>query len=316
MVGLFLTRFGRGDKVAPVRFPEPIRAGDRVRVVAPSGPFDRTLALSGMAWLGTRYRVKFDWSMFARTGFLAGSDERRRAELEAALADPDAKVVLAARGGHGLTRIVHQVSFAALERAPKWIVGFSDVTLLHLECARLGLGSIHAHNCAGLGRGDAVAREALVDVLEHPTRTRRYQGLSTWQPGTAEGPLFGGNLTVLFTAAAAGRLFVPEGAILVIEDVTESTYRLDRMLTALHVGGALDRVAGVVVGELTDCSPGPHGVSALDGVRERLSVLRVPVLAGLACGHGRTNVPLVLGAPARIEDGALILFPASGASPP
>lgn len=279
-----------------------------MRVIAPSGPFDRTLCLVGAGFLGQRYRVRFDWSMFQRTGFLAGSDARRRTELETAAAAPEVRALVAARGGYGLTRIVHAAELRPLVDQPKWVVGFSDVTALHVECARLGLASIHAHNCAGLGRGDAHARAALIDVLEHPTRPRRFTGLETWHPGSASGPLFGGNLTVLFTLAAAGRLFIPDGAVLFIEDVTESAYRLDRMLSALWVGGALDRVAAVAVGELTDCPAGPHGVPAEVAVRTRLADLGVPVVAGVPAGHGRHNAPLVLGAPARVADGALALF--------
>lgn len=293
-----------------MRFPPALRPRDTVRVIAPSGPFDRTLCLVGAGFLGRRYRVGFDWAMFEPSGFLAGPDARRRSELEAAIAAPEVRAIVAARGGYGLTRIAHATSLSPLARDPKWIVGFSDVTALHVECARLGLASIHAHNCAGLGRGDAHARAALIDALEHPTRPRSFDSLETWSGGTAEGTLFGGNLTVLFTLAAAGRLFVPEGAILFIEDVTESAYRLDRMLSALMVGGALDRVAAIVVGGLTDCPSGPHGVPAEDAVRLCLADLGVPVLAGLPAGHGRHNEPLVLGAPARVAAGRLDLFPA------
>jgi muramoyltetrapeptide carboxypeptidase len=270
-------------------------------VIAPSGPFDRTLCLRGIGWLGERYRVKFDWSIFSRSGYLAGPDTRRSAELDRALVDPSVRAVVAARGGYGLTRIVDRCAFRALVDTPKWIVGFSDVTTLHVECAKIGLGSIHAHNCAGLGRGDARARAAFLDVLEHPLAERRYAPLTVWRAGRASGPLFGGNLTVLFTCAAAGRLRVPDGAVLVIEDVTESAYRLDRMLSALMISGALDRVSAVVVGDLTDCPSAPHGVPAEEAVRSRLLELGVPVLAGLHVGHGRLNHPLVLGAPARIE---------------
>lgn len=277
--------------------------------MAPSGPFDRTLALVGAGFLGRRYRVELDFAMFQKHGFLAGPDARRRAELEAALGDPGVRAVVAARGGYGLTRILHATRSASLARDPKWVVGFSDVTALHVECARLGIASIHAHNCAGLGRGDARARAEFLDVLERPKRRRHFAELETWRSGHADGVLAGGNLTVLFTLAAAGRLFLPDGAILFLEDVTEAAYRLDRMLTALLVGGALDRVAGVVVGQLTDCPSGPHGVPAERAVRERLDELQIPVLAGLDAGHGQPNLPLVFGAPARIGDGALTLFP-------
>ncbi len=115
--------------------------------------------------------------------------------------------------------------------------------------------------------------------------------------------LAGGNLTLLFTQAAAGRLRLPDGAVVVIEDVTEAAYRVDRMLTALLVGGAFDRVSAVVVGDFSECPPS-RGVSVEQVLTERLSELRVPVLTGLGFGHGERNLPLVFGAPASVDGAA------------
>jgi muramoyltetrapeptide carboxypeptidase len=215
--------------------------------------------------------------------------------------------IVAARGGYGLSRIAPELDLRALVDHPKWLVGFSDITVLHIEAARMGVASMHAHNAAGLGRGDAHARAEWVAALESPHESRSFEGLSVWHDGSASGPLFGGNLTMLFTCAAAGRLAPPPGAIWVIEDVTETAYRLDRMLTALIAAGAFDRASAVVVGELTDCGPGIHGVPALDAVRERVVGLGLPVLAGLPMGHGRDNAPLPLGLPARVQGGRLLL---------
>lgn len=115
------------------------------------------------------------------------------------------------------------------------------------------------------------------------------------------GPLVGGNLTLLFTAQAQGRLALPTGSILAIEDVTEASYRVDRMLTALFASGALARVAGVLVGDFTDCPAGPHGVPIEAVLAERLATLGIPVLGGLGFGHGAQNAPLPLGLAARID---------------
>jgi len=287
--------------------PEPLRPGDRVRLIAPSGPFDRTLLLRGAGWLGERYRLEIDWRLFERSGYLAGSDERRREELDRALSESGVRAVVAARGGYGLTRIAHRVDWAALRRSPRWLVGFSDITVAHVEAARVGVASLHAHNLAALGRGDAPIRARWLAALEEPTAPQRFEGLESWNPGRARGPLSGGNLAMLFTCAAAGRLFVPEGAILALEDVTESSYRLDRMLTALAVSGAFDRVAAVVVGELTDCPTGPWGVTARDAVRQCLAGLHVPVVAGFPFGHCRWNEPLHFGLEAELDAGAGVL---------
>jgi muramoyltetrapeptide carboxypeptidase len=286
--------------LAPLVIPPPLRPGATVRIIAPASPFDRTLALCGMAFLGKRYRVEFDWRMFERDGFLAGSDERRREELSRALAAPHVAAVIAARGGYGITRIAGDVDFGLLRAAPKWLVGFSDVTALHAEALAVGVASLHAHHAAGLGRGDAHARARWLAALEQPlaARSLRGQGL---HPGRVRGPLVGGNLTVLFTCAVTGRLRLPDGAILALEDVTEASYRVDRMLSALRLGGHLRGVAGVALGGFTDCSPGVHRVPVEQVLQRELASLGVPIVAALPFGHDLPNEPLLLGAEAELD---------------
>jgi muramoyltetrapeptide carboxypeptidase len=296
-----LTQRNEAINLAAVLVPPALKPGDRIQVVAPSSPFDHTLAWRGLGWLAERYRVKFDPDLFRRGGMFAGTDERRLAELNAALCATDVAAVLAARGGHGLLRLVADLDLTGLRDSPKWVIGFSDVTFLHNELARRGVASLHAPNLTGLGRACSRTRERLVQVLEAPLRQRVYRGLETWVTGRAEGPLAGGNLTVLMTCAAAGRLYLPSGCVLILEDVTELSYRLDRMLTSLLLGGGLQNAAAVVVGDLIDCSPGAGGVSAEAVLRERLSRLGVPVARGLPFGHGRCNEPLPLGAPAILD---------------
>jgi muramoyltetrapeptide carboxypeptidase len=188
-----------------------------------------------------------------------------------------------------------------LRASPRWLVGFSDVTALHVEASALRVASWHASNVTALGQGNAVAREAFVDALEHPSRPRSFGGLVPYVEGQAAGPLFGGNLTLLHACAAAGRLRVPPGAVVFIEDVTEQPYRLDRMLTTLLVGGHFDSASGFVLGEFTDCRPGRDGVTVDAVLRELLAALGRPVASGLPCGHGLANVPLLLGASARLS---------------
>lgn len=271
-----------------------------MRVIAPASPFDRTLALCGIAFLGQRYRVQYDWQMFARDGFLAGSDQRRRQELEEALAAPEVAAVIAARGGYGITRIASDVDFAMLRRHPKWLVGFSDVTALHVEAQNVGVASLHAHHAAGLGRGDARARRAWLDALEAPLAPRTLRGQAL-RGGRVRGPLVGGNLCVLFTCAVTGRFRVPAGAILAIEDVTEASYRIDRMLSALRLGGHLQGVAAVALGGFTDCPPGVHAVPVERVLARELELLGVPVITGLPFGHDLPNEPLLLGAEAELD---------------
>jgi muramoyltetrapeptide carboxypeptidase len=254
-----------------------------------------------MGWLGERYRVEFSQGIFARHGFLAGDDARRAEELSQALRDPDLGAIVAARGGYGLTRILPGLDTSDLAKHPKWLVGFSDFTALHVRAVQQGVMTLHAHNVAGLGRGDHHARQAWLEALEAPTRERALRGLTPWRDGSAEGPLFGGNLTVLHALAAAGTLVAPAGCILFLEDVTETSYRIDRMLSGLIQAGHFSNLGGVVLGEFTDCSQGKYGVPTEQVLRERLTSLHIPVWAGLACGHGRHNAPLTLGAPSWLD---------------
>ncbi|MEY4551196.1 MAG: hypothetical protein RL685_7391 [Pseudomonadota bacterium] len=290
--------------MAEVLFPPPVRPGDRLRVIAPSGPFDRTLFFRALGWLSRRYRVVWDRRCLERDRYLAGDDRRRLDELDQALRDPLARAVIAARGGYGATRITHRADFESLRRYPKWCVGFSDVTALHVEALRVGVASIHAPNLAALGRGDLETREDWLAALEQPLTPRLFSGLQELVPGQARGTLAGGNLTLLFCSAASGRLRLPDGCLLLLEEVSEAPYRIDRMLTSLLISGQLDRVAGFCIGDL---SGDGKNDDALAVVQERLSPLGVPVLAGLPIGHGNINRCLPLGIPAQLANGELRL---------
>lgn len=271
-----------------------VRAGDRLRVIAPSGPFDVERFHAGVAFLRERYEVVFDDDIVTRTGYLAGDDARRLRELEAALDDPDATGIVCARGGFGATRLLAHLSPDRVRAAPKLLVGFSDVTALHALWARAGVPSLHAPMVAWLGGAEDAAREDLQRALEGARRG--FSSLRVLARGTAEGPIVGGNLAVL--AALVGTPHAPpiDGAVLLLEEVGEAPYRVDRMLTTLHHAGWLDRVAGVALGDFVRCDPGAHGVRVEEVLEERLGALGVPVVAGLPVGHGDRNEPIHLGA--------------------
>lgn len=287
-----------------VLFPPPVRPGDRLHVIAPSGPFDRLLFFRALGWLGRRYRVVWDRGCLERHRYLAGDDQRRLAELDRALRDPLATAIVAARGGYGATRISHRADFASLREHPKWFVGFSDATALHVEALRVGVASIHAPNLGALGRGDAETRQDWLQALEQPLLPRTFSGLRELVSGTARGTLTGGNLTLVFCSAASGRLRLPRGCLLFLEEVSEAPYRIDRMLTSLLISGQLDEVAGFCLGDL---SGDGTDEAALDVAYERLGSLGVPLLAGLPIGHGNVNRCLPLGIPAQLANGELRL---------
>jgi muramoyltetrapeptide carboxypeptidase len=289
------------------RSPPHLVPGDLVAVVAPSGPFDAAEVWRGLAWLRGRYRLRGSTGLFARTGYLAGSDARRADELARAMGDPEVRAIVCARGGYGSMRIVDALPWAELARRPKWIVGFSDVTALHACAAAHGVMSVHGPNVSGLGRDVSPWVRyrwlAALEGLEPPA----WEGLRIVRAGSAAGPLVGGNLALVHAMCAAGRVDLPEGAILALEDVTEKPYRLDRMLTALRLGGHTRRLAGVVFGAFSECEPGKDGVTAERVLEEWGRSLGVPVVAGAPFGHIARNEAFVLGAEARIEPGRVVL---------
>jgi muramoyltetrapeptide carboxypeptidase len=283
-----------------LRAPPSLRPGSTIAVVAPASPFDRDELFRGLAWLRTRYRLRLRPDVLSRAGYLAGDDARRARELADAMTEPEVSAILAARGGYGSMRIVDALPWDALARAPKWLAGFSDVTALHVEAARRGVCTIHAPNATGLGRAIAASeRASFVRALERPEAEVVWSELRVIRPAPDGAPragvAAGGNLALVCAMAAAGRLFVPDGAVFLLEDVTERPYRIDRMLTSLALGGFFARAAAIVFGGFHQCEPGPDGVTADDVLDDLATRVACPVLAGAPFGHGAPNHAFVLG---------------------
>jgi muramoyltetrapeptide carboxypeptidase len=281
-----------------MRRPRALSPGDDVVVIAPSGLVPRPEALGGMAWLSVRYRVQWNAGILDRTGYLAGYDARRARELAEAFRR-GARAVFCARGGYGAMRILEAASFGD---DPPWLVGFSDVTALHVEGQRHGVCTLHAPNVSGLQGAPPSDRLRLLDLLEGRavdpwSGLRRLHG----DARCVRGPAFGGNLALLHALAVNERWRPPRGAIVFLEDVTEKPYRVDRMLTSLRLGGWFDGVTGIVLGGFTKCETGPDGVTVLDVLTERTRDLGVPVLAGAPFGHDKENAPFVLGAEVTLD---------------
>jgi muramoyltetrapeptide carboxypeptidase len=287
--------------------PASIGPGALVALVAPASPFDRQELFRGLAWLRTRYRVRVRTSVFDRDGFLAGTDARRAKELADAMTDPEIDAIVCARGGYGAMRILDALPWRAFAERPKWLVGFSDVTALHVAANGHGVATLHAPNVTGLGRSITPSeRLSLIDALEGRTASP-WRALDVIRSGRASGPLVGGNLALVAAMAAANRLVVPEGSLLMLEDITEKPYRVDRMLTSLLLGGHLARAGAIVFGGFTQCDAGPDGTTVEHVLRERTASLPVPIVTGAPFGHGAPNRAFVLGADATL-DGETLSF--------
>lgn len=289
--------------------PEGLRRGDRVRLVAPASPFDRGLFRAGCRVLeGLGLVPVVSRHEFAREGFLAGTDRRRADDLHAALREEDTRAVWCIRGGYGTARLLPLLNLPRLRRHPKLLVGFSDITALLAQLARPGgFVAIHGPVVTQLSKLPATDLRWLEALLFKAGAPRQLPlgRTRTLVPGKTEGRLAAANLSIL--ASLAGTCFAPDlaGAVLCIEDANEVAYRLDRLFWQVVSAGLLQRVRGVVLGELVGCKPEGPGRYAARRVLERaVAALGIPAISGAAFGHGHRNVALPVGVRVHLDAGA------------
>jgi muramoyltetrapeptide carboxypeptidase len=281
-----------------LRKPPVVRPGDRVAIIAPAGPFDRASFDAGLAVLERRYRVQYDTRLFERFRYLAGDDSRRLEELGSALADPGIKALFCARGGYGTMRLIPRLAPLV---APKPVVGFSDITALHLWIQRQGAASIHGPVVTQLGHQPEATRQRLFGLLESTSAAPSLQGTDTYVGGTVEGPLVGGNLAVLSRLLGTAYLPSLEAAILLLEDVGERPYRLDRMWTHLALAGVFRHVRGLVLGSFSACEERDADYTSADVLRTLAAETGLPCAAGFPIGHGEINEAVPLGVRVRLD---------------
>ncbi len=280
-----------------------LRPGDSVAVIAPAGPFDRESFEAGVAVIAQRYRVQYDPGIFQRQRYMAGDDHRRLAELTQALADRSIRGIFCARGGYGTMRLLQKLQpQRATTAAPAQpLIGFSDITALHQWRQSQGIVSIHGPVLTQLGRLGRPTSERLFSLLESYTPAKPLQGTTTFVEGIAEGPLLGGNLSV-FTRLL-GTPFMPalDGAVLLLEDVGERPYRLDRMWTHLELAGVFRKVSGIALGSFTHCEERDATYGSQDVLRELAVATGLPCATGFPIGHGDINEPVPLGVRVRLD---------------
>jgi muramoyltetrapeptide carboxypeptidase len=298
--------------------PPALQPSDLVAVVSPSGPVRPELVAAGVALLRSwGLRPVLAPHAFDQHAYLAGTDSDRLADLNAALADPEVRGIVVTRGGYGVQRIVDRIDLAAVRRDPKPVVGFSDLTALQLALWRgARMACLHGPGAAWrVERTGPASAQSLRNALMSPEPVVVEQDpVATTapvtrpgpvpppagRPGTAAGRLLGGNLSVL--AATLGSPDFPDltGAILLVEEVGEPPYKVDRMLTQLRRAGVLSRLAGVAVGQFLRCTD-RWSTDIAEVLDERLRDLAVPVLGGLPVGHGPDQLTVPVGVPALLD---------------
>lgn len=284
--------------------PPAVRPGDIVGVCAPAGPIQVDRFQQGLSLLGEHLTLRVPDGITARDRYLAGSDQRRAEELSALLADPDVRAIILARGGYGISRILRHIDPRLLSRDPKPIVGFSDATALLAFAAAAGVRAIHGPMIRQLGELPAADIATLVSTLTRPEPMGRLPWSLSPIGGAAsvvpvEARLLVGNLCLLAHLCGTPWQLDADGTTMLIEEVTEKPYAIDRYLMQLDLAGTLQGCRGIVIGDLTRCTdpialvgqpddPGP----ARAAIADHLARLGLPGLSGAPVGHGNRNVAL------------------------
>lgn len=280
--------------------PASLKPGSKIRIVAPSGLVsDSYIKKAVQLFESWELQVELGENLFASYNQFAGTDAQRLSDLQSALDDESVAAIICARGGYGLMRIIDKLNWKRFANSPKWITGFSDITVLHSCLSQLAIQSLHSPMPINFENLDESLKplthykEALFGhTLEF---TIPFSEFSI--AGKAEGILTGGNLSLLYALMGTPYDIETRGKILFLEDVGEQLYHLDRMLQAMRLAGKFEGLKGLIVGGMTEMEDKkrPFGKSPAEIISEALPSNAYPVVFNFPAGHMKANLPLILG---------------------
>lgn len=289
--------------------PEYLKPGDEVAIISPSFCIDEDKLVGAVAFLekwGLKVRVgKY---AAARNGPFAGSDEERLSDLQEMTDDTRIKAVFCSRGGYGVSKIIDRADFTALRRAPKWYIGFSDITVLHLWLSEV-CGIISVHGEMPLNFNNIRKSEETLDTLKKTLFGNpgpiEWEGLFL-RGKDAEGEVTGGNLSLIYSLLGTPAEPSTDGKILIIEEVGEYFYHVDRMMTSLKLAGKLNGLSALVIGGMNKIEDAklPWGRNVEETITDLVKEYNYPVLFNFPAGHVPDNRAFYIGKDARISFGS------------
>jgi len=284
--------------------PSFLRAGDNIHIVSPSGAIQPGF-IDGATKLLSSWGLKVTEGKYARTeyGRFSGTKDERVADLQQALDDPNVKAILCSRGGYGLAQIIDKIDFTSFAKSPKWLIGFSDITILHNAITALGIASMHG-----------IMTKYLTELPEESDQITSFKNLlfgtpsnfsikpeAENRPGRAVGKVIGGNLSVMMGMRSTPFDLDFHNNILFIEDVGEKPYQIDRMMQSLRLSGVLKQISGLVVGQFSDYDEDPLMMqSVAEIILAAVSEYDYPVCFNFPAGHVDYNLSFVLGEQAEL----------------
>lgn len=303
----FFTTFEKPySKPLQMIIPPYLQKGDRIRIVSPAGKVLKEKVLPGIELLQEMgYEVLIGNHVFDSHFQYAGTDYQRTFDLQEAIGDPLTRAIICARGGYGSVRIIEKLDFTPLLKNPKWLVGFSDVTILHAVLNSLQVASVHGAMPASFLENER-PQDSFLSVMEALTAGHSQVDMelnSSNRKGSGSGELVGGNLSLLYSLQGTPWQLDTRKKILFIEDVSEYLYHLDRMIQNLRLSGQLKGLAGLVVGGFTEMkdNENPFGKSVCEIILDAVQDYNFPVCFDFPGGHIPRNISLILGAPYCLE---------------
>jgi len=286
-------------------FPPYLQKGNTIGIVAPARKIKSEALSYAHTWLSEQgYQVRYGKNLFAEYHQYAGNDTQRLEDLQIMLNDPDIKAIICARGGYGTARIIDLIDFSKFLQHPKWICGFSDITVLHSHIhTQLQIATLHSPMGINIIPENQEANQSLIHLLEGGKMNYTFISSLLNRKGTAEGVLTGGNLSILYAMTGTASDISTTGKILFIEDLDEYLYHIDRMMLNLRRTGKLNHLSGLIVGGMNKMNDNiiPYGKTAEEIIAEHCQEYHFPVCYGFPAGHAARNLPLKLGASIKLQ---------------
>lgn len=285
-------------------YPPNLNSGDKAIIISPSGNID-------LQYINGACQVLQNWGLVVEIathaegqyGRFGGTVDQRITDLQQAMDDPDVRLIFCSRGGYGIVHLLDKLNFEGIKKYPKWIVGYSDITALHLALLQDGIVSLHAPMARHLTEDSLdIASSYLKDSLFINMPEYSLDSHSLNREGLVRGKLFGGNLAVLSGLIGTPYMVVPENGILFIEDIGEAPYKIDRMMWQLKLSGILSRISALIIGQFTDCQEDPlMGSTIYESIRDIVKDYNYPLVFNFPVGHVKENYSLLHGAVVELE---------------
>jgi len=290
---------------SPIQIPPFLQTGDTIGIVAPARKVSEEEMQPAIQWLTKEgFQVLQGERLYADNNQFAGYDSERAKDFQAMLDNPDVKAILCARGGYGSVRIIDRLDFSKFMQHPKWICGFSDITVFHSHVHRhCNIATLHSTLAINIPTNTPAANTSFLDALRGKKLTYSGPSHPLDHPGEVTAEIVGGNLSMLYSLLGSNSDIDTEGKILFIEDLDEYLYHIDRMMMNLKRNGKLEHLAGLVIGALSDMHDNtiPFGKTAEEIVAEHCANYNYPVGFGFPAGHIKDNKAIIMGGIAKLE---------------